>query len=304
MIKTNGEILEQLFNLHKNGIPEGSKVGLKTFDEQLTFVKGGCTDITGYPFFGKSLFLKEIMMSLTLNQNWRHCVYMPDDGSDTEVISNLLHKMTGKTFEKGYPNTITEKEISKYSSQLLDRFKFISAEHSIEPEAFWNYAKENDCNSAVIDSWNYLAHKGEPTKPEYLRKILSIRNRFMEVNKMHSFIIIHPKNPDPKQVKDGSVKKPSVYDLMGGSEWNNNGRNIIVVHKNSKDNFEPYKITIDKVKPKHYGQLGEVLLSMDWAKQRFYEFDAVYNKKTYAYGNEEKITDPIKPITHITNDPF
>ncbi len=304
MIKSNGEILEQLFNLHKNGIPEGSKVGLNAFDEQLTFVKGGCTDITGYPFFGKSLFLKEIMMGLTLNQNWRHCVYMPDDGSDTEVISNLLHKMTGKTFDKGYPNTITEKEISKYSSQLLDKFKFISAEHSIEPEAFWNYAKENDCNSAVIDSWNYLAHKGEPTKPEYLRKILSIRNRFMEVNKMHSFIIIHPKNPDPKQVKDGSVKKPSVYDLMGGSEWNNNGRNIIVVHKNSKDNHEPYKITIDKVKPKHYGQLGEVLLNMDWAKQRFYEFDPIYNKKTYAYGNEEKITDPIKPITHNTNDPF
>jgi hypothetical protein len=304
MIKSNGEILEQLYHLHKNGIPEGSKVGLNAFDEQLTFVKGGCTDITGYPFFGKSLFLKEIIMGLTLNQNWRHCVYMPDDGSDTEVISNLLHKMTGKTFDKGYPNTITEKEISKYSSQLLDRFKFISAEHSIEPEAFWNYAKENECNSAVIDSWNYLAHKGEPTKPEYLRKILSIRNRFMEVNKMHSFIIIHPKNPDPKQVKDGSVKKPSVYDLMGGSEWNNNGRNIIVVHKNAKDNHEPYKITIDKVKPKHYGQLGEVLLNMDWAKQRFYEFDPVYNKKTYAYGNEEKITDPIKTITHTTNDPF
>ena len=304
MIKSNGEILEQLYHLHKNGIPEGSKVGLNTFDELLTFVKGGCTDITGYPFFGKSLFLKEIMMGLTLNQNWRHCVYMPDDGSDTEVISNLLHKMTGKTFEKGYPNTITEKEISKYSSQLLDKFKFISAEHSIEPEAFWNYAKENECTSAVIDSWNYLAHKGEPTKPEYLRKILSIRNRFMEVNKMHSFIIIHPKNPDPKQVKDGNVKKPSVYDLMGGSEWNNNGRNIVVVHKNSKDNHEPYKVTIDKVKPKHYGQRGEVLLSMNWAKQRFYEFDPVYNKKTYAYGNEEKITDPIKPITHNTNDPF
>ena len=296
MIKSNGDILEQLFNLHKNGIPEGSKVGLNAFDEQLTFVKGGCTDITGYPFYGKSLFLKEIMMGLTLNQNWRHCVYMPDDGSDTEVISNLLHKMTGKTFEKGYRNTITEKEISKYSSQLLDRFKFISAEHNIEPEAFWNYAKENDCNSAVIDSWNYLAHKGEPTNPEYLRKILSIRNRFMEVNKMHSFIIIHPKNPDPKQVKDGNVKKPSVYDLMGGSEWNNNGRNIIVVHKNGKENHEPYIINVDKVKPKHYGQLGEVLLSMDWAKQRFYEFDPVYNKKTYAYGNEEILKEPIKPL--------
>ena len=31
MIKPNGEILEQLYHLHKNGIPEGSKVGLKSF---------------------------------------------------------------------------------------------------------------------------------------------------------------------------------------------------------------------------------------------------------------------------------
>ena len=50
MIKSNGEILEQLYHLHKNGIPSGSKVGLDSFDELLTFVKGGCTDITGYPF--------------------------------------------------------------------------------------------------------------------------------------------------------------------------------------------------------------------------------------------------------------
>jgi hypothetical protein len=83
----------------------------------------------------------------------------------------------------------------------------------------------------------------------------------MDINKMHSFIVIHPKNPDPKQVKDGSVKKPSVYDLMGGSEWNNNGRNIVVVHKESKENHQPYKITVDKVKPKYYGQLGECVLA-------------------------------------------
>lgn len=304
MIKSNGDILDQLMDLHKNGIPPGSNLGFKTFDELLTFVKGGCTDITGYPFFGKSLFLKEIMMGLTLNQNWRHCVYMPDDGSDTEVISNLLHKMTGKTFEKGYANSITEKEISKYSSQLLDRFKFISAEHSIEPKAFWNYAKENKCNSAVIDSWNYLAHKGEPTSPDYLRKILSYRNRFMEFNQMHSFIIIHPKNPDPKQVKEGSVKKPTVYDLMGGSEWNNNGRNIIVVHKNSKDYHEPYKITVDKVKPKYYGQLGECYLQIDWHKQRFYEYDSAMNIKHYAYSSQEVAIDPIKPIELNNLDPF
>ena len=305
MIKSSSEILEQLMSLHKNGLPEGSKIGLNSFDSQLTFVKGGCTDITGYPFFGKSLFLKEIMMGLTLNQGWRHCVYMPDDGSDTEVISNLMHKLSGKTFEKNYPNSITEKDIAKYSTTLCDSFKFISAEHNIEPEAFWNYAKENKCTSAVIDSWNYLAHKGEPTNADYLRKILSLRNRFMDINKMHSFIIIHPKNPDPKQVKDGSVKKPSVYDLMGGSEWNNNGRNIVVVHKDSKENHHPYKITVDKVKPKYYGELGECVLHIDWASQRFYEFDHIHNTKKYAYATEEIVVDPIKDIFAVSNDqPF
>ena len=304
MIKTNSEILDQLMYLYKNGIPEGSKVGLRSFDKQLTFVKGGCTDITGYPFYGKSLFMKEIMMGLTLNEGWRHCVYMPDDGSDTEVISNLMHKLSGKTFDKDYPNHITEREISKYSATLCDRFKFISSEHSIEPEAFWNYAKENKCTSAVIDSWNYMAHKGEPTNPDYLRKILSLRNRFMDVNKMHSFIIIHPKNPDPKQVKAGEVNKPSVYDLMGGSEWNNNGRNILVVHKETKDHHQPYQVYIDKVKPKHYGQLGECSLHMDWNSQRFYEFNSVFNTKNFAYAIQEVVQDPID-IFQVTNDtPF
>jgi len=305
MIKTNSEIIEQLMHLHKYGIPEGSSVGLKSFDENLTFVKGGCTDITGYPFYGKSLFLKEMLMGLTVNSGWRHCVYMPDDGSDVEVISNLMHKLTGKTFDTRFGNRITEKEIAKHASTICDKFKFISSEHSLEPEALWNYAKENKCDSAVIDSWNYLAHKGEPTSPDYLRKILSLRNRFMEVNKMHSFIIIHPKNPDPKAVKDGSVNKPSVYDLMGGSEWNNNGRNIVVVHKNSKENHEPYQIHIDKVKPKHYGNLGTCSLSMDWNSQRFYEYDAPLNKKTFAYAPVEIVKDPINDIFTVTdNEPF
>ncbi len=305
MIKKTSDIIDELMHLRENGMPEGSKTNHKALDENITFVKGGCTDITGYPFYGKSLVLKEIIVSLTINEGWKHCLYMADDGSDVEVLSNLMHKITGKTFNKDYPNRISEKDIAKYSTMLTDNFKFISSEHSIEPKAFWNYAKEQGCNSAVIDSWNYLAHEEEATSPNYLRKILSHRNRFFDTNGMHSFIVIHPKNPDPKQVKEGMVNKPSVYDLMGGSEWNNNGRNIIVVHKNSKENYEPYYIHIDKVKPKFYGQLGTTQLQMDWATQRFYDYDPALNQKVYAYGTEEHIEDPITSLFHISdNEPF
>ena len=309
MIKKSSDIIDELMHLQEYGLPEGSRMGIPGFDTNLTFAKGGCTDITGYPFYGKSLVMKEILMGLTINSSWKHCVYMPDDGSDVEVLSNLMHKLTGKTFDKSFDNAITKQDISRHSANLIDKFKFISSEKHLEPMEFWNIAQEQKCNSAVIDSWNYMAHKGEPTSPDYLRKILSYRNRFCTVNDIHAFTIIHPKNPDPKAVKDGNVKKPSVYDLMGGSEWNNNGKNIMVVHKESKDNNQPYQIHIDKVKPKHYGQLGDSTLWMDWNKQRFYHREETpYGvKKAFAYGEEEaEKKDPIKNIfgTVDDNNPF
>lgn len=306
MIKKQDEILQELLDLFKNGHPKGYKVNHKSMDEQLTFIKGGCTDITGYPFGGKSLLLKEIIVSLTYNHGWRHAIYMPDDGTDKEIISNLIHKMYGKTFNQGYKNSITEKEIYSYINEICHNFVF--AKGQVEPKEFWKFAKEHKCNSAVIDSWNYLAHNGDPTKPDYLRQVLSYRNSFMQDNKMHSFIIIHPKNPDPMQVKEGNVKKPSVYHIMGGSEWNNNGRNIIVVHKSEKGNYnEPYLISIDKVKPKYAGNIGEFYLHLDWPKQKFYEMDNQYQIKRFAYGQDEQIKDPIndlgfEPIEE--DDPF
>ena len=307
IFKDNNEIVDELINLQRHGLPSGANIGLESFDDKLTFVEGGCTDVTGYPFYGKSLVAKEILVALSVNKGWKHCIYMPDDGGDTEVISNLIHKLTGKTFDKQYPNAISEAEIVKHSKFILDKFKFISSAKTLEPKAFWNYAKEAGCNSAVIDSWNYMNHEGEPTKPDYLRKILSYRNRFFETNKMHSFIIIHPKNPDAKAIANGGLKRPSVYDLMGGSEWNNNGKNIMVIHKNSKENHEPYNIHIDKVKPKYYGNIGELTLMMDWGKQRFYEYEPSLNRKTYAYGDPEEAKDPLqqmKPQQYDLDNPF
>ena len=92
---------------------------------------------------------------------------------------------------------------------------------------------------------------------------------------------------------------------MGGSEWNNNGRNIVVVHKGSKDNNQPYEIYVDKVKPKAYGNIGECTIHIDWNTQRFYDFDHINNVKKYAYATEEVVKDPIKEIFNVNaNEPF
>ncbi len=306
--KDTSIILDELIEFNKNGYPKGYSVNHQDFP--IDFALGTCTDITGYPFFGKSLILKEIIVSLAINHDWKFAVYMPDDGSDREVMANLIHKMTGKTVVPNYPNSMTPKEISKWYLQAANSFIFVDKPF-VEPKAFWDFAKANKCQGAVVDSWNYMAHEGSAVSTEYLRDILAYRNTFMQNNNMHSFIVIHPKNPDPKAVKEGRVNKPTVYDLMGGSEWNNNGRNLVIVHKQDKSNYsEPYLVSVEKVKPKHYGTLGQCYLNLKWDNQRFYTMNHETQMREYAYGLEEKVIDPLNSFTPTTqfnssnNEPF
>ena len=43
---------------------------------------------------------------------------------------------------------------------------------------------------------------------------------------------------------------------------------------------------------------------MDWATQRCYEYDPVYNIKKYAYSNEQQVDGVMKPITIKKDEPF
>ena len=299
----DSDILEQLLELNKNGLPQGDAVGHISLDQHIKFIRGGCTDITGYPFYGKSLVLKEIMVSLSLNHDWRHAIYMPDDGTQKEIMSNLIQKVTGKPILPGYSNSMSANEISRIYLNFCDSFVFWNGDN-VEPKQFWAFAKEHKCRSAVIDSWNYMSHEGDPISPNYLRQILSYRNSFFQNNKMHSFIIIHPKNPDPMQVKNGNVQKPTVYDIQGGSEWNNNGRNIMVVHKTDRTDYTlPYDVSVEKIKPKHVGKLGFASLYLNWSDQRFYETHGGRNQ--YAYGDALETADQtINPMTIDNTEPF
>lgn len=310
MIRKTDDILQSLLNLYENGPPKGYSVNLPKF--KLDFVKGGCTDITGYPYFGKSIVLKEFLMSLAVNHNWKHLVWLPDDGAEDEIVSNLLYKATRKTFRRkdnGEPfdNTITKQEIMMYAPNVLSNFLFLEPGKVFEPKEIWSLGKENKCQSTAIDSWNYCNHGGKQKDSNYLSEILSYRNSFFQDNNMHSFTIIHPKNPDPKSVQEGKVRKPTVYDLMGGSEWNNNGRNIIVVHKRSKDYDEPYLIYTDKVKPKNYGDIGMAEYYFDWKLQKFYWIEGIKDKH-FAYGDPIKATqdpmDDFKFRTDTEDTPF
>lgn len=60
-----------------------------------------------------------------------------------------------------------------------------------------------------------------------------------------------------------------MHSLKGGSEWSNNGKTIIVVHREFASNIT--QINIQKAKPKIVGKQGNTVLQYDVKEGKFFE---------------------------------
>lgn len=291
VIEKTEQVFDSLKKFRDFGSLPGKDIGFAAFDDIYTFKLGTCTDISGYPYMGKSLLVKEIALNITKQYGYKGFLYMPDDGNPVEVIAHFVQKLSGKPFNKLFGTPITDSEISRELEWLLHHFKFYQRgykEKRITPKQFYQMTIDEGCNYGVLDSWNYLDHGGKITT-EYLADVLSMRNEMAEQSNVHYFQIIHPRNPSQGDYdKEGKLKRPGVYNMMGGSEWNNNGKNLIFVHKDSKDS-KYYDIYVDKTKPRSVGSIGHIQLAFDMHSQNFYtEFiDQVYGgeKRSFAFKN-------------------
>jgi len=276
------ELQEQVLNYFNTDVELFSTCHTP-IDEYYKVLLGNCTDITGYPYSGKTLFLIDILFNLSKSKGFKHLLHLPDSGKPAEVMANLIHKYTGKSFNKKHRNAIEEHEILKCMGWINEHFNILKYDKRPNPVEFWEYANTLDVQTASIDSWNYMRHDSSGT--DYLAQMLSSRNELAEKGNKHFFTIIHPKNPTQTDYdKHGIIKPPDVFNLMGGSEWNNNGKNIIVVHKESKESIN-FDIYIRKTKPRIVGKTGFTTLQFDIKKQLFYNIFNGHNE--YANYNDE-----------------
>ncbi len=299
------DIKDQIMDFWRNGAEPPLSLGMGSLNELYGLKYGTVTDITGYPYSGKTLFLKEILINSYLKHQVKHCLFLPDDGDVKEIIANLIHKLSGKTFDKKYNNNLKENEVYRFLTQIVGDFVIVDdTNESPTPEEFWRKSIEWGCDTASIDSWNVMSHPSITTG--YLAKTLSLRNKLARNSNKHFFTVIHPKNPTSINYdKNGNLKEPSVFDLMGGSEWNNNAKNIIVVHKQEREGTE-YEIHIKKTKPRIVGMTGMVKFDFDIPSQRFYEM--LENKKYFYDNGFVETKTEIKPNQYFdvvgNEDPF
>jgi hypothetical protein len=290
------DIRDELIDLYKNG---GGKVyycGFQKLSPFYNIKEGSCTDWTGYPGSGKTELLFEVLRNCSEFYDHKHLIYMPDAGSNAEVIAKLMHKFSGKQFNEHYfdsdgrkqkiENRMSIGDLDRYLPEVLNYFHIYSPKASsrskhITPTEFWNYAVSNRKKlglfSAVIDSWNYMRHDtdGFSREDKWLEATLSNRNELAESSGLHFHTIIHPKTA--KKDKDGNLIVPDMHHLKGGSEWGNNAKSVIIVHRDFNSTVS--EIKIDKAKPAIVGIRGTTALSYDIKQGKYFEMLAPGVKK-------------------------
>ena len=286
-ILDNKNSRDSLFKYRESGALRGCYLGFPLLDEYYTLALPGCTDITGFPASGKTEFWLEVLLNASLFYGWKHLLYVPDIGDKNEILAILIHKVTGKTFDKRFvkSNYISEQEVDRNLDWVLHHFRILTKvdlKAKITPYEFYDLAAkinaetEGGIQTATIDSWKDMKHgigldgEGFARDDKYLEDVLSYRNAMAELHGMHFGTIIHPTKTEAD--KDGHRKPPTPYDLKGGSEWYNSGKCMITVHRQS-GHPNAVDVMITKAKPKSVAAIGKVEFFFDRHLARFYWMD-------------------------------
>lgn len=297
------DVLKDLKKYRVNYNDKGKYVGFKAIEDYYTMQLGNVTDWTGYPMSGKTQVLMEVLVNTSVLYGWKHLVYFPDVGNKVEIISDLIHKVTGKSFNPKYMNHIKDEDILKEIDWVLEHFKVLTKEDvkaKMTPFEFYDLAATMDIQTASIDSWKDMSHPYDKYGgyATYLEVVLPYRNQIAEDNNIHIHTVIHPKLTEKE---NGKRKAPTPYDLKGGSEWFNSGKCMITVHRENKDD-NLVELNFNKIKPRSVGKIGSCELRFDLNKFVYYEEENY--QKFYASAKDKRKSVIVKTEPLPLSDEF
>jgi len=236
-----------------------AKTGDIRFDENLRFVLGDLTIVTGLPNHGKSIFLDQIAIKLAKNEDWRFGVFSAESFPMQLYFGRLIKRIVGKKFSK---NHINEVELKNAKDWIQDNFTLILPEEGFSLDSILDKAEALVLNKGIkgliIDPWNRIESTIGIGKNEVqfivnqLTKIIEFAQRF----KVHVFLVAHPTKIRKKEDAISDYQVPTLYDISGSGHFFNMAQNGITVYRSYDRNKT--EIHVQKVKSEHLGKLGVV----------------------------------------------
>lgn len=270
--------LSSIKKLWQEGLPPGDKTGWQSLDVHYTVLPGQFSVFTGWPSSGKSEFLDALLVNLS-RQGWKFAMFSFENQPVELHIGKLLEKLSGKPFGQGPTERMTQDEVDEYTHELDQSFYFapVSEERCTMNDAL-NAAEEyfatcgDSKRGLVVDPWNELEHWVTPgmSETQYISHTLSTVRNWARLQKAHVWIVAHPKNM-PRE-SNGKLPIPRPDMISGSQHWWNKADCCVTVYRDlEKLDSNEVEIYVQKVRFKHIGKRGRVVLKWDYVTGRYHE---------------------------------
>ena len=283
-IFTADDVREELEMLFEKGLQKGAVLGMGELDDLLSVEVGRLLVVTGIPGDGKSEFLDEVAVHLSLNYDWRCAWFSPENFPVTLHHPKLIEKLIGKRFLKGIMKPM---EFDAAIGYLSHNFFDILPEEGYQVDTILEKAealvRRKGIRVFILDPYNCLEHQ-IPTgqsETQYISEFLEKLRSFARRKQVLVILAAHP----VKMKKDpisGKYPVPTMYDISGSAAFFNKADFGLAIERDRSQGVT--RVHVQKVKFRHLGQPGVASFQYNTHCGRFV---SIVEGKTPDLPNEE-----------------
>lgn len=257
---------DRLRTIHQNGMPPGKSTGWKSIDALMTMEPGMLYIGTGQPGGGKSTWLDNMMVNMSVAHGWRFAIASFETPPELS-IARLISVKRGKKFADIAPHEVEEDLV--WAEQ---HFFFLTSDGMVTTDSLTERAQAAvmrwGVNATIIDPVNYISHDGEHTT-ESVNVMLSKLKTFCMSSGVALVLIAHPAKP--QGAPDGWV--PTGYAISGSAHYYNRADFGFTVLRAPDEDYMmgDSMVVVWKAKWRHLGKEGRAYLRFDPDAERFYE---------------------------------
>ena len=269
---TAGDVRGELEALFEKGLQKGATLDMGDLDNLLSVEVGRLMIVTGIPSDGKSEFLDEMAVRLSLRYDWRCAWFSPENFPVTLHHPKLMEKLIGKRFKQG---TMTPMEFDAAVRYLSRNFFDILPEEGYRVDTILEKAealvRRKGIRVFILDPYNCLEHQ-IPTgqsETQYISEFLEKLRSFAHRRQVLVVLAAHP----TKMKKDpisGKYPVPTMYDVSGSAAFFNKADFGLAIERDRTQGVT--RIHVQKVKFRHLGQLGVASFRYNLFNGRFVNF--------------------------------
>ena len=269
---TAGDVRGELEALFEKGLQKGATLDMGDLDNLLSVEVGRLMIVTGIPGDGKSEFLDEMAVRLSLRYDWRCAWFSPENFPVTLHHPKLMEKLIGKRFKLG---TMTPMEFDAAVRYLSRNFFDILPEEGYRVDTILEKAealvRRKGIRVFILDPYNCLEHQipSGQSETQYISEFLEKLRSFAHRRQVLVVLAAHP----TKMKKDpisGKYPVPTMYDVSGSAAFFNKADFGLAIERDRTQGVT--RIHVQKVKFRHLGQLGVASFRYNLFNGRFVNF--------------------------------